>query len=394
MALFLLTCALHYLLMAVAASQEAERRALEFEVASREAELRALRAQIHPHFLFNSLNSINALIAARPEDARRLCVRLGDFLRRSLTLGSRETIPLAEELDLAEQLLSIERARFGDRLSHVVVADDAARACAVPPLLLQPLVENAVTHGVAQMIDGGEIRIEAERRGEELRIAITNPRDSDSPGRKGTGIGLQNVRRRLAALHGDAAEVRTAPAGRVLLPRRAAPARAALSSRGAAPGDDAGRKSITQNGAPGPRPWPQVLAHQHAVVGTEVALGMTSTKGVNMGNRLIDRREFTAEAVLAALSGVAITITACGGGAALLEPLEPHGPEQSTPDDLERRRRGGLDLEQPQPLRPGDGCPAGGRQAWCNWTFVAPPTTPTRSRSAWTPSRPSRQARR
>jgi LytS/YehU family sensor histidine kinase len=138
-------------------------------------------------------------------------VRLGDFLRRSLTLGSRETIPLAEELDLAEQLLSIEKARFGDRLSHRVVADDAARACAVPPLLLQPLVENAVTHGVAQMIDGGEIRIEAERRGDELRIAITNPRDTDSPGRRGAGIGLQNVKRRLAALHGDAALVEARP---------------------------------------------------------------------------------------------------------------------------------------------------------------------------------------
>ena len=74
-------------------------------------------------------------------------MRLGDFLRRSLTLGSRETIPLAEELDLAEQLLSIEKVRFGDRLRHELRADDAARACAVPPLVLQPLVENAVTHG-------------------------------------------------------------------------------------------------------------------------------------------------------------------------------------------------------------------------------------------------------
>jgi hypothetical protein len=101
-ALFLLTAALHYLLMAIGSSQQAERRALEFEVASREAELRALRAQIHPHFLYNSLNSINALIAARPEEARQLSVRLADFLRRSLTVGSRETIPLAEELDLAE----------------------------------------------------------------------------------------------------------------------------------------------------------------------------------------------------------------------------------------------------------------------------------------------------
>jgi two-component system, LytTR family, sensor histidine kinase AlgZ len=210
-ALFLLTSAVHYLLIAFGASQEAERRALEFEIASREAELRALRAQIHPHFLFNSLNSVNALIASQPEEARRLCVRMADFLRRSLTVGSRETIPLAEELDIAEQLLSIEKVRFGERLSHTVVADEAARACAVPPLLLQPLVENAVTHGIAQTIEGGEIRIEARRQGPDLRITITNPRDADSPGRKGTGIGLQNVRRRLLALHGGEADVRVVP---------------------------------------------------------------------------------------------------------------------------------------------------------------------------------------
>jgi len=207
-ALYLLTAALNYLLMAMGASQLAAERALQFEIASREAELRALRAQIHPHFLFNSLNSINALIAAKPEEARRLCVRLGDFLRRSLTLGTKDVVPLAEELDLAEQLLAIEKVRFGERLSHAVVADDAARACAVPPLLLQPLVENAVTHGIAQRLEGGEVRIEAQRAGAELRIVITNPRDADSPGRRGTGIGIQNVKRRLAALHGSEAELR------------------------------------------------------------------------------------------------------------------------------------------------------------------------------------------
>jgi len=210
-ALFLLTSALNYLLMAMGASQLALRRALQFEIASREAELRALRAQIHPHFLFNSLNSINALIAAKPEDARRLCVRLGDFLRRSLTLGAREAIPLAEELELAEQLLAIEKVRFGERLSHQVVADDAARACSVPPLLLQPLVENAVTHGIAQRLEGGLVWIEAERRGATLWIAISNPRDVDAAPRRGAGIGLENVKRRLAALHGDEAELRAIP---------------------------------------------------------------------------------------------------------------------------------------------------------------------------------------
>jgi two-component system sensor histidine kinase AlgZ len=210
-ALFLLTAALHYLLMAMGASQAAERRALQFEIGSREAELRALRAQIHPHFLFNSLNSINALIAGKPEEARRLCVGLADFLRRSLTFGQREAIPLSEELELAEQLFAIEKVRFGERLSHATVADDEARACVVPPLLLQPLVENAVTHGISQRLEGGEIRILAERRGAELVITVSNPRDADAPSRPGTGIGLQNVRRRLAALHGDEAEVRVVP---------------------------------------------------------------------------------------------------------------------------------------------------------------------------------------
>jgi LytS/YehU family sensor histidine kinase len=175
------------------------------------AQLAALRAQVNPHFLFNSLNSINALIAARPEEARRLCVRLADFLRRSLTVGSRETIPLAEELELAEQLLAIEKVRFGDRLCHEVRADDAARACPVPPLLLQPLVENAVTHGIAQLLEGGRISIAAERRQDELLLVVENPRDPDSPGRKGAGIGLSNVKRRLMALHSDAASLRVVP---------------------------------------------------------------------------------------------------------------------------------------------------------------------------------------
>jgi hypothetical protein len=205
--LYLLAAALHYLLGAFAASQEAERRALELEIASREAELRTLRAQIHPHFLFNSLNSINALVASRPEEARRLCVRLAEFLRRSLTLGTREQIPLTEELDLAESLLSIEKVRFGERLNIDIEAGEALAPCRVPPLVLQPLVENAVTHGIAQMLDGGTVRIEADREGETLVIVVENPRDPDSPESRGAGIGLRNVRRRLAALYGGDADM-------------------------------------------------------------------------------------------------------------------------------------------------------------------------------------------
>jgi two-component system sensor histidine kinase AlgZ len=206
--LFLLATAFYDLLAALETSHEADRRALRLEVASREAELRALRSQLHPHFLFNSLNSINALIASRPEEARRLCVRLGDLLRRSLVLGSKERITLGDELALAEDLLSIEQVRFGSRLVCQVKADEASRGCLVPPLVLQPLVENAVTHGIAQMIEGGTVRVDVEKRGSQLRMVVENPRDPDSPVAKGTGIGLDNVRRRLQAMYGEEASMR------------------------------------------------------------------------------------------------------------------------------------------------------------------------------------------
>jgi LytS/YehU family sensor histidine kinase len=200
--LFLLSSALHYLLLALEESRVAETEALRFQILSREAELRALRAQIHPHFLFNSLNSINALVVSRPEEARRMCVLLADFLRRSLALGARDRVTLAEELALAEDLLAIEKVRFGARLAFTPQVDEAALACQVPPLLLQPLVENAVTHGIAQVIEGGTVRLDARRRGETLLVTIENPRDGAAPARAGAGIGIENVRRRLETLYG------------------------------------------------------------------------------------------------------------------------------------------------------------------------------------------------
>jgi len=211
--LFLLAASLHYLLLAFEDSRRAETEALRFQVLSREAELRALRAQIHPHFLFNALNSINALVTAKPEEARRLCLLLADFLRRSLTLGSEDRVPLSEELALAEDLLAIEQVRFGARLRVERQVEEAARVFLVPPLLLQPLVENAVTHGIAQCLDGGTVRIEAAMRNGRLWVAIRNPRDPEATARKGTGIGLQNVLRRLDALYGREAELRLSREG-------------------------------------------------------------------------------------------------------------------------------------------------------------------------------------
>lgn len=199
--IYLLSLAVSYLMAAFEASQDAERRALELQVLAREAELRSLRAQIDPHFLFNSLNSISALTAVDPASARRMCVLLGDFLRESLAVGAEDRITVARELRLAERFLEVERVRFGDRL-HTEISSGDAGECLVPPLVLQPIIENAVTHGVAHVLDGGTVRVSASRAGEVLSLVVENPCDPDRPKATGVGVGLANVRARLRALHG------------------------------------------------------------------------------------------------------------------------------------------------------------------------------------------------
>lgn len=207
---YVLAVAVHYLLYASEESTDAARRMLESEVAQRDAELRALRAQLDPHFLFNSLNSIAGLVSVDPDAARRMCQLLGDFLRDSLAIGASARITLGREVALAEQYLSVEQVRFGRRLQvQSDVAPDSA-GLPVPPLILQPLVENAVRHGIATCLDGGVIGISARRAGPRAIIAVTNPRDPDG-GRRGTGFGLDIVRRRLGASWGDQAALVVEP---------------------------------------------------------------------------------------------------------------------------------------------------------------------------------------
>jgi sensor histidine kinase YesM len=207
--LYLLAVAIHYLLLAFENARESERRQLQLEVLARDAELRALRAQIDPHFLYNSLNSINALTGSDPAGARRMCVLLGDFLRNTLKVGARERIPLADELVLTDGFLNIEQVRFGSRLQVERVIDPTATQCLVPPLLLQPLVENAITHGIAKTLEGGVIRLDVARNNGRLSIAIQNPRDSDDVSPGTGGVGLENVRRRLETMFGNGARMDT-----------------------------------------------------------------------------------------------------------------------------------------------------------------------------------------
>jgi len=205
--LFALSVALHYLMLAVERSRQAETRQLALQVLAREAELKALRTQIDPHFLFNSLHSISALTAADPAGARRMCLLLGEFLRLSLKLGARDRITLGEEMALAERFLGIEQVRFGERLTASVAVEPDAAPCEVPPLILQPLVENAVRHGIAELVDGGRIDVTAARRGGAVVIVVENPCDPERRVRAGAGVGLANVRSRLTTAFGAGGRV-------------------------------------------------------------------------------------------------------------------------------------------------------------------------------------------
>ena len=192
--------ALHY----AALELETSRRA---EILARDAQLKALKAQVNPHFLFNSLNSISALTTIDPALAREMCIRLADFLRTSLRLGERVTIPLAEELALTRMYLDVEQVRFGSRLRVVQSVEPACNQCDLPALIIQPLVENAVKHGIAMMAEGGEITISGKRSGDWLQFTIRNPFDPEAPSTGRNGLGLRNIRERLESRYGKAARL-------------------------------------------------------------------------------------------------------------------------------------------------------------------------------------------
>jgi anti-sigma regulatory factor (Ser/Thr protein kinase) len=189
-----------------------------------QAELRALRAQLHPHFLFNTLNSIASLIPTHPKAAEEMTTRLADVFRYALRASERDRAPLSQELEFLRAYLDIEKARFGDRLRIEESIAPGVESAAVPTLLLQPLVENAVRHGIAPRPQGGTIRLAARADGDRLVLAVEDdglgfdaagaaasphpPRDADDAG----GFGLHAVRERLRAEGlADAMTIESAP---------------------------------------------------------------------------------------------------------------------------------------------------------------------------------------
>lgn len=184
------------------------RRTLAAEKTALNAQLRALRAQINPHFLFNSLNSIAALIRLRPEEAESIIESLADLFRYSLRASEHPTASLGEELESVNLYLAIEHARFGDRLRVEVDVPDAVLRTPVPSLLLQPLVENAVKHGAGAIAGECTITLAARERGDRIQLSVTDTGpgfgDADPRTIMRRGAGLANVRDRLA-LQFDAA---------------------------------------------------------------------------------------------------------------------------------------------------------------------------------------------
>jgi two-component system, LytTR family, sensor kinase len=177
---------------------ENRQRRNDAERLAKEAELFKLRQQLAPHFLFNSLNSISALIGSRPEQARKMIQQLSDFLRGNLKKEDQQWVPLSEEIQYLELYLDIEKVRFGHRLSTVIICEEECLERKLPPMLLQPIVENAIKFGLYDTTEAVTIAIRARLDGKFVRIEVENPFDPEtSRPKKGTGFGLTSIQRRL-----------------------------------------------------------------------------------------------------------------------------------------------------------------------------------------------------
>jgi signal transduction histidine kinase len=193
-------------------AREREIRAYELEARLAEARLETLKAQLRPHFLFNTLNAISAFMERDPKTARRMTAHLGDLLRHSLESADRREVPLSEELATVEDYLAIQKIRFDGRLSVERAVVPETLGASVPGFLLQPLVENAVEHGLVGKAEPGRILLRAERRDGSLHLVVEDDGVGLPPSWNGNGrgFGLKNVRERLRALYGERARLEIA----------------------------------------------------------------------------------------------------------------------------------------------------------------------------------------
>jgi hypothetical protein len=211
--LYLLIAGLSYAIRTDRSMRAQEAAAAEARVLAQQAQLAALRAQVNPHFLFNALHTVGALVSIDPARADQALEMLGDLLR--YVLDSEDEVAFAQEWRFTQHYLGFEQLRLGERLRVDMQADDEAFDMMVPPLILQPLVENAVRHGIADRSEGGRVDLSAriERGQLVLRVKDDGPAAAPPATESGAGLGLRSIRRRLAALYGERAFVEAGASG-------------------------------------------------------------------------------------------------------------------------------------------------------------------------------------
>jgi sensor histidine kinase YesM len=181
--------------------KEKIKKEVEYKALLREAELQALKSQINPHFLFNSLNSISSLTVSNPEKAQEMVINLSTFMRYSLMHNEKEMVSFSKELENIKLYLSIEKVRFGKKLNAEFEIDSHCFEAEIPNMILQPLFENAIKYGVYETTEQVTIRTHCSCEGTLLKISIANDYDANSIKRKGEGIGLRNIRQRLEIIY-------------------------------------------------------------------------------------------------------------------------------------------------------------------------------------------------
>jgi two-component system, LytTR family, sensor kinase len=201
---YMLFVMVYYMFMYYEDLQQKMRVESELNNLVREAELSALKSQINPHFLFNSLNSISSLTMTDPEKAQEMVIKLSDFLRYSLSHDRKETTTLRRELENTERYLDIEKVRFGHRLKYALNVDDTCLDASIPNMILQPLFENAIKHGVHNSTEEVLIELRCEPDENFYILRLVNDFDPEAARPKGEGIGLKNIRERLQLLYNRA----------------------------------------------------------------------------------------------------------------------------------------------------------------------------------------------
>ncbi len=200
---YLIYFAIHYF----EGFNKAEIERFRWEAAVKDFELKTLKSQLNPHFMFNALNSIRALVEENPERAKETITQLSNIFRYSLRIEKTETVPLEDEIRIVRDYLALEKVRYEERLNYSISVDEAADRIEIPPMMIQTLVENGIKHGIAKLHSGGTVSIKAAVEGGKLTIQITNSGSfSDADLQNTTGFGVSNTKQRLQIIYGRSAE--------------------------------------------------------------------------------------------------------------------------------------------------------------------------------------------